>query len=328
MLLSYSLRLLCLTLLGIGCTQAIFELAFWLASPRLLKMLSGAGARRQEQILFGGQITTHALAFLLTVLLLVPRYVAAETNLFAERVGYLSLTAAGLFLSRYLYSLKHGLSMWWRAAQLQRACRHTNTIDGVWIARQPEKSIPGSYPPLALVGLLRPRILIAETALEISKLSAEALSIALDHERAHLRHRDNWKLFALACLPRLGLHTIARPGCLRLWQRYNDWAADDDAVKGSRLRALTLAESLVACAKSIPVDRPDLLFTGFATHEDELSARIDRLLGFGTPPPRAANRQVSALVVCAAAIVVAAGSFLFAIAASLHEVAESILHFG
>jgi beta-lactamase regulating signal transducer with metallopeptidase domain len=175
---------------------------------------------------------------------------------------------------------------------------------------------------------MQPRILISKTMLERSRLCAEALAIALDHERAHMRHRDNWKLFALTCLPGLGLHTKTRPACMRLWQRYNDWAADDDAVNGSRSRALMLAESLVACAKSIPAAKPDFLFIGFATHEDELTARIDRLLGFERPWQGAANRELPPLLACAGTILVAACLFLVQVAPWLHETAEAILHLG
>jgi hypothetical protein len=320
MLLSYSLRLLCLALLGIGSLQAIAELLFWLISPRLVKILSSSGARRQEQALFWGQVVTHVLACLLTLIFLVPRYIEAETNLLAERVGYLSLAAAALVLYRYLHALQRGLRMWWRSVQLQREWRHDGSAEYI--------SASGPCPPLALVGLFQPRILVAKAMLDRSKLSPEALSMALDHERAHMQHRDNWKLFALACLPRLGLSTKARPACLRLWQRHNDWAADDDAVNGSRPRALTLAESLVACAKAIPADAPDFLFTGFATHEDELEARIDRLLGLEGPLQSAANRELQALLVCAGVLLAATGSFLISIMPWLHEAAETILHLG
>jgi hypothetical protein len=331
--LSYSFRLFCLALLGIGCAQTLTELAFWLASPRLIKILSGRGARSQEQFLFWGQIATHALALLLTVAFVVPRYVEAETNLFAERVGLLSLAVAVLILLRYLHALQHGFSMWWRAAQLQHMFDSAGVADIPATPGPPVISASGLCPPVAVVGLLRPRILIAKAMLDPSNLSPEGLAIALDHEHAHLSHGDNWKLFALTCLPSLGLHTQAHPKPVRLWQRYNDWAADDDAVRDSPDRALTLAESLVVCAKSIPAIRPDFLFTGFAAHEAELEARIERLLNVDRflhtdiSQQLTAGQRLPALLACAGAVLVPV-CLLATKASWLHDVAETILHLG
>jgi hypothetical protein len=325
--LSYSFRLLCLALLAIGCVQAVAELAFWLASPRLLKMLAGSGARRQEQILFWGQLMTHAFALALTLVFLVPRYVEAETNLNAERVGWLSAAAAALVLCRYLHALLYGMSIWTRTIWMLRFYDSVEPVEGTYGTNPPLMSVAQPCPPLALVGLLRPRILIAKTMLDSTKLSAEALAVALDHEQAHLRHRDNWKLFALACLPGLGLHTKMRPACLHLWRRHNDWAADDDAVRGDYPRALMLAESLVACAKSIPAKEPRYLFTGLATHEDELKARIERLIGLNNSQPKASNR-FPVLLALAGVLLAVACSLLAAVAPWLHETAESILHLG
>jgi hypothetical protein len=327
-LLSYSFRLLCLALLAIGGVQAVAELGFWLASPRLLKMLAGSGARRQEQVLFWGQLVTHALALALTLVFLVPRYVEAETNLDAERVGWLSAAAAALVLCRYIRALQHGIEMWARAIWMLRFCDTAEPVEGPYSTNFPLMSVAQPCPPLAVVGLVRPRILIAKSMLDRSKLSAEALGIALDHEQAHLRHRDNWKLFALACLPSLGLHTKMRPACLQLWRRHNDWAADDDAVRGDYPRALTLAESLVACSKSIPAKEPGYLFTGLATHEDELKARIERLIGLNASPQPKASNRFPVLLALAGVLLAVACSLLAAAAPWLHETAESILHLG
>ena len=328
MVLSYSFRLLCVALLGIGCVQVAAELALWVASPSLLKMLAGSGARRQEQILFWGQLTTHVLALLLTVDFVVPRYVAAETNLDAERVGWLSAAAAALVLCRYLRALLHGMNMWARAIWMLRLSNSAGPVEGASGTNPPLMSLAQPCPPLAVVGLLRPRILISKTMLDPAKLSAEALAIALDHELAHLRHRDNWKLFALACLPGLRLHTKMRPTCLQLWRRHNDWAADDDAVGGDYPRALMLAESLVACAKSIPAKEPGYLFTGLATHEDELKARIERLIGLNDSQQPKASSRFPVLLALAGVLLALACSLLAAAAPWLHEAAESILHLG
>jgi hypothetical protein len=119
-----------------------------------------------------------------------------------------------------------------------------------------------------------------------------------------------------------------RPPCLQLWRRHNDWAADDDAVRGDYPRALMLAESLVACAKLIPAKEPGYLFTGLATHEDELKARIERLIGLNDSRQPKVNSRFPVLLALAGVLLAVACSFLAAVAPWLHEAAESVLHLG
>ncbi|MFC5864875.1 hypothetical protein ACFPT7_21385 [Acidicapsa dinghuensis] len=271
-----------------------------------------------------GQITTHAAAFLFAVLLLLPHYLTTEVNHLSERIGGLSVGIAAFAAWRYLWAFCNGLCMYLRSIRLRAALTSANSFEHSATPATLLRSSK-SYPPLAVIGLTNPTILIAETLLGPSGLRAEALAVALDHERAHLEHKDNWKLLLLHCLPSLGFQTQSHPTPMRLWLRYSDWAADDEAARGSKSRALTLAESLVSCARLIPVEKPNYLFTGLATHEEELQSRIDRLLQ--TPPctPGSANKKFLLFTVIAVLTVFA---FVFAIEPWLSAAAEVVLHLG
>lgn len=324
MSLSYTWRFFCLALIGSGVAQALAEFLFWWLSARILRLFEG-NARKQEQILFLGQVATHLVALLFAAIFLLPRYQATETNRFPERIGLLSIAIAGCVVWRYLHALLGGLLMYARSMRLRDAVVSSDLMEHLAV---PAKlvNLKSSYPPLAVIGLVKPSIVIAESLLGPAGLSAEALAVALDHERAHLQHGDNWKLLALRCLPRLGMRTKSRPASLDLWQRYSDWAADDAAARGSRSRALTLAESLISCARLIPAKKPAYLFTGFATHEEELQSRVDRLL---QASQRALSSSRTGRPFTLAAVLILAGSvFLFALEPWLSAVAEAVLHLG
>lgn len=324
MSLSYIWRFVCLASIGFGVAQVLAEFVFWFSLPRILRLLEG-NARRQEQVLFVGQIATHVAALLFAAMFLLPHYLETETNRFSERIGVLSIAIAAYIVWRYMHALIGGLRMYGRAALLRNAIVNG---DG---AQHPPVPVPfvrsrSSYPPLAVIGLAKPCIVIAESLLGPAGLSTEALAVALDHERAHLQHRDNWKLLAFHCLPRLGMKTKAHPAPLYLWQRYSDWAADDHAVRESRSRALALAESLVSCARLIPAEKPEYLFTGLATHEEELQSRIDRLL---QASKRNRNTASKVRLLMFTALVLLAGTLsLFALQPWLSALTEAALHLG
>ncbi len=324
MSLSYTWRFLCLALIGAGIAQALAEFFFWSSLPRFIRLFEG-NARRQEQILFLGQIATHVAAFLFAIAFLLPHYLATESNRFSERVGILSISAAAYIVWRYLHALLGGMRMYARSMRLRDAIVNGPRIQHPG-APAPLANSNSSYPQLAVIGLAKPCIVIAESLLGPAGLSAEALAVALDHERAHLRHRDNWKLLALNCLPRLGIKTKARPASLYMWQRYSDWAADDDAARGSRSRALTLAESLVSCAKLIPANKPEYLFAGLATHEEELQSRVDRLLRVSQHTRNSAG--LVRFFTFVAFLILTGFTFLLALEPWFSAAAEAVLHLG
>jgi beta-lactamase regulating signal transducer with metallopeptidase domain len=324
MSLSYTWRFLCLVLIGIGMAQVLAEFVFWSSLPRFILLFEG-NARRQERILFVGQIATHVAALLFAIAFLLPHYLATESNRFSERIGILSIAIAVYVVWRYLHALFGGIRMYARSMRLRDAIVTSARIQYPG-SPAPLANSKSSYPPLAVIGLAKPCIVIAESLLGPAGLSTEALAVALDHERAHLRQRDNWKLLALNCLPRLGIKTRTRPASLYMWQRYSDWAADDDAARGSRSRALTLAESLISCAKLIPAKKPEYLFTGLATHEEELQSRIDRLLLVS----QHARNSVSMVrsFALAAFLILIGFAFLLALEPWLSAAAEAVLHLG
>jgi Zn-dependent protease with chaperone function len=125
-------------------------------------------------------------------------------------------------------------------------------------------------PPLTLVGVRRPRVLVSESTVEL--LSHDELCIALKHELAHVRSRDNLKKLVFRFCP--------FPGMARLesaWSQAAELAADDAAVSNLD-DAIDLAAALVKLCRLVPVDTAPVCTVGFVT--GSISVRVARLLAW------------------------------------------------
>jgi Zn-dependent protease with chaperone function len=100
---------------------------------------------------------------------------------------------------------------------------------------------------VSLAGILRSRILVGTETLEA--LTSAELDVAISHEVAHERSRDNLKRFLIYCAPDVfGWSRTARQ-LEDAWQRQSEYRADDCAVMGDESRAVMLASALVKVAQ-------------------------------------------------------------------------------
>jgi beta-lactamase regulating signal transducer with metallopeptidase domain len=125
-------------------------------------------------------------------------------------------------------------------------------------------------PPLTLVGVHRPRVLVSESAIEL--LSHDELHIALNHELAHARSRDNLKKLVFRLCPFPGMAKLESA-----WSQTAELAADDAAVS-SLEGALNLASALLKLSRLAPVDAAAVCTVGFVTRP--ITSRVSRLLAW------------------------------------------------
>lgn len=123
-------------------------------------------------------------------------------------------------------------------------------------------------PPLLLVGIGKPRVLISE--LTISLLSHNELRIALKHEFAHMKSRDNLKKLICRFCPFPGMAKLESA-----WSQAAELAADDAAVSNLD-DAIDLAAALVKLSRLLPLEAAPLCAVGFVT--GSVNARVARLL--------------------------------------------------
>lgn len=126
-------------------------------------------------------------------------------------------------------------------------------------------------PPLTLVGFRKPRVLVSEST--VALLSHEELQIALQHEFAHMRSRDNLKKLVFRFCPFPGMAKLESA-----WAQTAELAADDAAVS-NQSDAVDLAAALVKLSRLVPIEAAPVCTVGFVT--GSISARVARLLAWG-----------------------------------------------
>jgi hypothetical protein len=171
-------------------------------------------------------------------------------------------------------------------ARAANAVALSNRCNRTWHEAGSEGRLPGEdsnavivkkeAPLLALAGVYRPRLMVSQGVL--GALSAEQLAVALRHEEAHRGSRDNLKRLLLLLAPD-GVPFVTNFSWLdREWSKFSEWAADDEAVQGDARRALSLAEALLRVARMGAGPQLSFLHTSLVAADEELSARVDRLL--------------------------------------------------
>ena len=315
MLLSYWLRLLCLISFSAGLVEAAAALLMRLQAPALDRALARLNARWRERVSFALPLVSH-LAAALAAGVIVLLYIHTEADLFNERVGMLCVAGALLVAVRYAYALARALRLVW-SARPARELGIAASLAGTSIRLSASES-----PVLAVQGIFRPEIVVSRRLLVPAVLSPEALEIALAHEKAHMRHLDNLKLLILSSL---SLSGCACPAVLR-WRRAAEIAADNDAVAGSRSRAILLAETLLRTVRSVQDRHLPALALPLLAHEQELETRIDRLLDEQETVAPSARRFP---LLRAGLVVLGIALLLLPLAATaFHQYAECVLHLG
>lgn len=316
MLLSYWLRLVCLVLFSVGLIQAALTLLLQVQAQVLNRAMARLSARWQERASFAFAVVPHLAAFVLAGAVVVPQYFRNEVNGLDEQVGILCIAGACLVAARYAYCLLRMLSLicgvlW------QRRPGVTISIAGL-----PIRLIPSELPLLAVEGLLSPRIVASRGLLDRVPPGSIECEIALAHENAHARHFDNLKLLVLMSLSL----PFGAGSAVRRWHRAAEIAADCDAVDGSRTRAILLAETLLAIARSIPDQPlPDLALP-LLPHEADLETRIHCLLE--EKASRVAHDK-QFILPGASLLFLAAFNLVFPVVLAVsHEFAEFVLHLG
>ena len=150
-------------------------------------------------------------------------------------------------------------------------------------------------PPIATVGLLRPRIVIAEDVRHA--LDPDALAAALAHERVHVRHRDPLRIWLAQIATDLQWPSPAARRRFAHWLTALEIARDEEA----RLDGASgedLAAAVVSVAR-MPWRSLGAAVAGLTRAETSLASRIHRLLA-PVPPDRGRRSVALRLTVLAA----------------------------
>jgi len=308
----YQLLGICLALTALLAVNALASLGMAAAWKILKARGSNFSARARAEILFAMRALPPATALLCVGFFLIPAYVnyepIASGEVVSKKLAALAfLSAAGL-----------GLACW-------RICRSwlaTRALLRSWLSASEAIKLPGldvptfrirhSFPIIAVVGTIRPRLFIAGQVLRA--LNPDELTAAIAHEHGHLNARDNLKRSTLrACRNALFIVPFGR-SLDRAWADAAEAAADEHAASINPDSALNLASALVKIAKMVPAGaRASVPLAAYLVGAEEsqgVKTRIRRLIeiasaGFHAPAPHAYLSRIIPVTILGATVLCA-----------------------
>jgi len=274
-------------LLTINATATMVAAGF----GRLFKpLLRKCSARTRAEILFVMRIGPPVLAIVAIGAFMIPSYLLYEPHKTDESVSWklgllatLSAIGVGLAIAR-------GIRTWLATRSLLNDWLANSTRIELEAIGVPTFVLQhSSFPIIAVVGALRPRLFIADHVLD--SLSTEELAAAVSHECGHLAAHDNFKRSVMR-VSRAALLLIPCGRSLdRAWSEASESAADEHAAQQSSLVALNLASALVRIARMIPTgQRPAIpaAVSAFLSGDDSpgVKVRVRRLVELASTDPR------------------------------------------
>jgi hypothetical protein len=172
------------------------------------------------------------------------------------------------------------------------------------------------------VGLLRPRLLIGRSTLEVCTPAELAAIVA--HEQAHVMRRDNARRLILHCLGDLVSATRVGPAIERAWIARAEEEADLETLRGQTTSGVDLASALIKVARMrlLPLEHR-LAMSSFGA-SGPIERRIRALLGEGPRAPRRRGREWRCFWLVMLPLVVATW-VRPELSSRLHQVTESIV---
>jgi Zn-dependent protease with chaperone function len=284
------LALLLAALLTFNSLASLVMAGLWRVAGRATSSWTAVSRAR---VLFSMRTLPALLAFLAVALLLVPSYIAYEPRHTAEAVSFKLGLLAFLSATGIAMSIYRGLATYRATAKLTSDWQRQGKLVHIAGIDIEAYQIEHTFPLIAIVGFLRPKLFIASQVLQI--LTPEEISAAVAHENGHLAARDNLKRGLLqACRDALLIIPSGR-SLDRAWSEASEEAADENAAQQGNAVALDLAAALVKIARKIPHGaRPTMPAGVFLLGDEEtkgIKSRVRRLLALAAIECRPVYRR-------------------------------------
>ena len=230
---------------------------------------------------FAVRVLPAATALLFVVVVFVPSYWKYEPRDFVEGFD-VTLTALALGAAALLVTaIARGVSAWRGAVRRTRVWMQSARPIAIAGTAIPVSEIDIDTPLMALVGVLRPRLLVTRGL--VAALTDEELAASIAHEVGHSRARDNLTRLLMRATPDLLTATPAARAIERRWASAAEHRADRMAAHDGPVARCALASALVKVARLTPAMTP--LAEPISTLIDggEIASRVERLLTDATP---------------------------------------------
>jgi len=265
---------------------------------------------------YGFRVLPAVAALTAVIVFTVPSFLWFEPRGAEEAIGTVALALAAGGAAIVVFGSVNALVAWLYTS------RWVSSWSGDPLPLKMQAGVPAyrALPPapsLAVAGLWRAKLLVSICAERV--LDPGELEVAVRHELAHVRHRDNLK--------KLVLRACAFPGLQRLeraWLEAAEIKADDEAVHGEQ-SALDLASALIKLSRLSPrAPGAALAMDLVAGNPGATAARVERLLAWAPPAlsePRSRHIGVPAGLVGA---MLTGLTYMWALA-RIHQVTEFLV---
>lgn len=206
----------------------------------------------------------------------LPSYWQYEPRDVAEGFDLLLTIGAGLTIAALVAGAVRGLTAWRRAAIKTRAWMRTARPLAMPGTTAPAFEIDVETPVLALVGVLRPRLLVTRGL--IAMLTADELAAAVAHEIGHWRAWDNLKRLLMRSAPDVLPATPAIRTIERRWASSSEHGADRIACEHDPHARCALASALVKVARFTPPVPSMAVPISTLVGGGDIASRVRRLL--------------------------------------------------
>jgi len=269
---------------GLTLSLACFLCANAVASAAAALVARSNHRSESPAVWLAAPLLPSAGAALFVAAVFIPAYVLFEPRDTGEGFDATITACAAIAVALTIVGGSRGLAGWLRVR------RHTRE----WMAHAAPALVGGrevlvadtATPFLALVGVVRPRLLVTRGL--VDALTPEELEASMAHEVGHSRAWDNLKRLAMCASPDLLPPSAARR-LERRWAAAAEHAADGHA-RGAGMRC-ALASALVKVARLTPVAPPTLDPISTLIGGGEIAVRVRRLLD-DRRPPRASRARV------------------------------------
>ena len=274
-------------LLAANIAAAILSAFVW---KFLRKRWLSIGVKSAADIAFCLRVLPLGMSAVFVFSFVVPAYVIHEPEASGEEIGYKLAAAAMISLAAVIVAISRIARTWIVTHRLvsnwlQNSSEPRFTAGGVPVYR-----IRHDFPVVAITGVFRPRVFIADKVAD--KLTSTELDAAIAHELGHLASRDNLKRTILRVCGDLVILPIGRT-IERDWSELSESVADQYAATFGGAGALDLASALIKIARIAPVDaRPAMPAAAFLVHEHGLDVthRVRALVGSTPESPTGLKR--------------------------------------
>jgi len=315
------------TYLAHGATLALAWFVAVNAAACAAVALAGRRLPRAASSLLLVRLLPASLSLAFVAAIFVPSYWRFEPRDFVEGFDLTMTTLAAAGGAVIAAAIGRAVAAWARAAR--RAAEWTRTAEPIALAAHVRAfRIEAPQPLMALVGILRPRLIVTRGLLDA--LTAEEIAASAAHELAHNQAWDNLKRLMMRGAPDLLHWTAAARRVERRWAAAAEHEADR-AASAARTRAwrLALASALVKVARLMPAATPQTAATepiSTLVGGGEIVSRVQRLID-ESPDDRGVARRLPAswtAIAIAAAAALAAG--YQPLLEAVHRLTELLVH--